>query len=325
MRVLLAATVGGLLAVFALASLAVRLPVDADIADGQYSMEVSVNETSVPVGGQFTAYASVHHSAGPYEGAQWNIDYDEMILDAGTIVLDPAASGACGASSKHDNGSRVLLACLNTSGPNITYSGTVFRVQFRCVDEGVASLTLTTGISPTSVQNGTAMQAIHLHHDSVTCGAGSPLPTQSPPTPAGGQESCTIAEVLTGDSFVCTNGERVRMLQIDAQDPGQCGGGWAKAALANIFLPVGRVVTLDFDADRADASGNTLAAPIARGTDGHDYNLSIVMVYVGLAKAADFGDGNTKFLEWAKASQVWASVAKWNMWAPVKTYTGGCD
>jgi hypothetical protein len=131
--------------------------------------------------------------------------------------------------------------------------------------------------------------------------------------------------VLTGDSFVCTNGKRVRMLQIDAQDLGQCGGGWAKAALANIFLPVGRAITLDFDDDETDGSGNTLAAPIARGTDGNDYNLSIVMVYVGLAKAANFGDGNTEYLDWANASQVWASVAQWNMWAPNKTYTGGCD
>jgi hypothetical protein len=49
------------------------------------------------------------------------------------------------------------------------------------------------------------------------------------------------------------------------------------------------------------------------------------MVYVGLAKAADLGDGNTEYLDWANASQVWASVARWNMWAPNKTYTGGCD
>jgi hypothetical protein len=114
------------------------------------------------------------------------------------------------------------------------------------------------------------------------------------------------------------------MLQVDAQDPGQCGGGWARAALAYIFLPPGRTVTLDFDDDRSEG-GYTLAAPIARGTDGHDYNLSVVMVYVGLAKAAVVGDGNTKYLDWANASELWASVAQWNMWAPEKTYTGGCD
>jgi hypothetical protein len=115
------------------------------------------------------------------------------------------------------------------------------------------------------------------------------------------------------------------MLQIDAQDLNQCGGGWAKAALQYIFLTPGRVVTLDYDTTKTGSGGVTLAAPIARGTDGFDYNMSIVMVYVGLAKAVNLGDGNVKFLQWATDSQAWATAAKWNMWAPGKTYTGGCD
>ena len=130
--------------------------------------------------------------------------------------------------------------------------------------------------------------------------------------------------VLTGDTFTCS-GKTVRMLQIDAQDPGQCGGEWAKAALQYIFLIPGRTVVLTYDADKTDNQGRTLAAPIWRGSDGADYNLSIVMVYVGLAKAADLGDGNVMLLDWARASETWARVAQWNMWAPNKTYTGGCD
>ncbi|MEX2245628.1 MAG: hypothetical protein WEC75_02985 [Dehalococcoidia bacterium] len=48
------------------------------------------------------------------------------------------------------------------------------------------------------------------------------------------------------------------------------------------------------------------------------------MVYVGLARAATVGTGNTKFLSWAQASETWAQTAKWNMWAPGKPYNGGC-
>jgi len=136
--------------------------------------------------------------------------------------------------------------------------------------------------------------------------------------------TCTVASVIDGDTFTCTSGKTVDMLQIDAQELGQCGGGWAKAALENIFLTPGREVRLDFDSSQT-AGANTLAAPVARGTDGVDYNLSIVMAYVGLAKAATVGANNTRFLDWAKASQAWAQAAQWNMWAPGKTYTGGCD
>ena len=57
------------------------------------------------------------------------------------------------------------------------------------------------------------------------------------------------------------------------------------------------------------------------GTDGAEYNMSIVMVYVGLAKAAYYGD-NAKYLDWARAAEQWARTAGWNMWAPGGPYNG---
>jgi hypothetical protein len=140
--------------------------------------------------------------------------------------------------------------------------------------------------------------------------------------PAG--DPCVVASVEDGESFTCQGGRRVRMLQMDASDLGQCGGDWAKAALQYIFLTPGRVVYLQYDATKTDAQGRTLAAPIWRGADGGDFNIGIVMVYVGLAHAADIGAGNLAFHDWSLASQHWATVAQWNMWAPGKTYNGGC-
>jgi Tol biopolymer transport system component len=133
---------------------------------------------------------------------------------------------------------------------------------------------------------------------------------------------CTVASVVDGDSFSCSDGSVVDMLQIDAPELGACGGDWARAALSNIFLRAGTEVVLAFD--ETTASGNVLAAPIARGTDGVDYNLSIVMAYVGLARASVVGVGNAKYLDWAVASETWAQIAQWNMWAPGKPFTGGC-
>jgi endonuclease YncB( thermonuclease family) len=140
--------------------------------------------------------------------------------------------------------------------------------------------------------------------------------------PAG--DPCVVQSVIDGDTFVCTGGRQVRMLQVDAPDLGQCGGDWAKAALEFIFLTPGRTVYLQYDATRVDSQGRTLASPIWRGNDGADYNLSIVMVYVGLAKAADVGAGNVRLKDWALASETWARAAQWNMWAPGKTFNGGC-
>jgi endonuclease YncB( thermonuclease family) len=139
--------------------------------------------------------------------------------------------------------------------------------------------------------------------------------------PAG--EPCTVANVEGGDSFACTNGRRVRMLQVDAPDPGQCGGEWARAALHYLFLIPGRTVYLQYDYARTDAEGRLLAIPIWRGPDGVDYNLSIVLAYVGLARAAEVGTGNVMFLDWARASENWARALGWNMWAPNKPFTGG--
>jgi len=48
------------------------------------------------------------------------------------------------------------------------------------------------------------------------------------------------------------------------------------------------------------------------------------MVYVGLAKAAYYGD-NAKYLDWARASEAWARTAQWNMWAPGGPFNGGLN
>ncbi len=145
--------------------------------------------------------------------------------------------------------------------------------------------------------------------------ARAPRQAQAAPT------TCTVERVIDGDTFVCIGGKHVRMLQINAQELSDCGGQWAKAALNNIFLPPGTEARLDYDAVRVDRYGRDLAAPIVVGSDGAEYNISIVMVYVGLAKAAYYGD-NAKYLDWANAAQAWAAAAHWNMWAPGGPYSG---
>ena len=140
------------------------------------------------------------------------------------------------------------------------------------------------------------------------------------------RSSCVVDRVIDGDTFVCDDGAHVRMLQINAPELSACGGAWAGAAMRNIFLRPGTHVRLDHDKVLTDRYGRDLAAPIVVGTDGAEYNISIVMVYVGLAKAAYYGD-NAQYLDWARAAETWAQTAQWNMWAPGGPFNGGtrCD
>jgi len=124
--------------------------------------------------------------------------------------------------------------------------------------------------------------------------------------------SCLVERVIDGDTFVCTGGTRVRLLQINAPEMSDPGGPWAGAALR--FLIDDRVARLEFDEVVLDRYGRHLAAPHVTGTDGVEYNISILMVYAGLARAAYYGD-NARYLDWARAAETWARAACWNMWA----------
>ncbi len=135
--------------------------------------------------------------------------------------------------------------------------------------------------------------------------------------------SCVVWQVIDGNSFICggPGGTTVRLMETSAPALDACGGAWAKAALEFIFLPVGRAIRLDYGTAIEDGNGAIQAAPIATGTDGVDYNMSVVMVYVGLARASSL-DGNTKYADWLAGADVWARVAQWNMWAPDGPFNG---
>lgn len=239
------------------------------------------------------------------------------VVAVGEGVIGPVPQSAC----------NKILACF-FGEPYASGNGTSFSTPQVA---GLAALLLSVnrGLTPAQLTD-------------IIRGSATPLPAGNTPGWAGAGrvnmlaavraaqsnlppgDPCVIESVLDGDTFVCVGGRQVRMLQIDAPDLGQCGGQWAFDALRFIFLTPGRTVSLQYDATRNDTAGRTLAVPIWRGSDGADYNLSIIMAYVGLARAADIGAGNVAYRDWAFASQNWASVAQWNMWAPGKTFNGGC-
>jgi subtilisin family serine protease len=242
------------------------------------------------------------------------------------VGLDVVASGERIVSTVPPARCGLIIACFS-DGPYGESAGTSFSAPQVA---GLAALMLS--LKPSL----TAEQVVGIIRSTATplppgdapgwSGAGrvnmlAALQSVQSSVPAG--EACVIQSVESGESFTCAGGRRVRMLQIEAPNPGECGGDWARAALGGIFLPPGRTVYLQYDWTRAEADGSALAAPIWRGNDGNDYNLSIVLLYVGLARAAEIGAGNALHLEWARASESWARVLGWNMWAPAKPFTGG--
>jgi len=288
-------------------------PSSADIRPNDYSLEAIIDPASSS--GEFTVAVGIFHTAAPYQAVQWHLDYDENRVD---IVAMNQVGGA-GECQFNDNGTRVLLGCIDLNGANLSFSGIAYNVVARCLNAGAAPFSLS-GLTSTWVKNGAQTLSVHTHSDSLNCEGGGGGGGGTPPP----GDLCTVASVIDGDTFTCTNGVRVRMAGIDAQPLEGCGGGWAKAALQWIFLPAGRVVSLEYDAQKSDGAGGTWAYPLWRGNDDEIYNLSVVLAYVGLARAANYGDGNTKHLQWLTDAQSWAAAAKWNMWADNKPYTGGC-
>jgi endonuclease YncB( thermonuclease family) len=76
---------------------------------------------------------------------------------------------------------------------------------------------------------------------------------------AGGAPSATVASVTDGDTLTLTNGQRVRLLQIDAPERGECYGVEALTTLLRL-TPIGSTIVLETDPrlDRVDRYGRLL-------------------------------------------------------------------
>jgi len=77
--------------------------------------------------------------------------------------------------------------------------------------------------------------------------------------PSQASQSCTVAKVSDGDSIRCRDGARVRLIGIDAPELDQEPFGPRSRAALERRLPVGTVVTLEFDVQPRDQYGRLLA------------------------------------------------------------------
>jgi hypothetical protein len=189
------------------AALLASRPSHADIVPGEYSLEVNITPTQADLGAQFTAKAGIFYGETPsdcsvtptpfgcYQAVQWDIDYDESLVSVVSMTRDTASGAPANCATKNDNGTRVLLGCIDITGPNLEYSGNAWNVVFQCnaSNPGNADFILenTSGATAsTFVKVGTTREPIHTHDDSIFCG---PPPATETPTPTATSTSTASA------------------------------------------------------------------------------------------------------------------------------------
>jgi micrococcal nuclease len=118
-----------------------------------------------------------------------------------------------------------------------------------------------------------------------------------------GAPAATVASVTDGDTLRLSNGQRIRLVQIDAPETGECYGKEARTALIRL-APVGSSISLEADSrlDQVDRYGRLLRY-VRRGAT----NVNLELVRRGAA-APYFFDGDrgryaTRLLEAAVAAK----------------------
>ncbi|HEX7052019.1 MAG TPA: thermonuclease family protein [Longimicrobiales bacterium] len=155
----------------------------------------------------------------------------------------------------------------------------------------------------------------------------TPAALATPPAPPRFGGVCVIARVVDGDTLACRNGERIRLLLIDAPEMDQGPFGHIATWALQDLAAAGDSVDLEFDVERRDRYGRILA--YAYLPDGRMVNEALVRQ--GYAVMLVYPP-NVKHVERMRAAAVAARVAAEGLWAtpafscaPVDHRAGRCE
>lgn len=139
----------------------------------------------------------------------------------------------------------------------------------------------------------------------VALGAGAAPLVASPK-----DSSAVVASITDGDTLRLTNGQRVRLLQIDAEERGGCSSLEAARTLGTL-APVGSVVTLATDPalDTIDQYGRLLRYVKHAGV-----NVNIRLVVVGAARPYFYRGERGRYAARLVAAANQARAAKRGLW-----------
>lgn len=100
----------------------------------------------------------------------------------------------------------------------------------------------------------------------VGCAEADPRPIIGPPsaqTPSASipanTVACPVIRISDGDTLVCAGETRIRLILVDTPEMSQDPYGSQARSVLNSLAPVGSTVQLEYDAERIDPYGRTLA------------------------------------------------------------------
>ena len=127
--------------------------------------------------------------------------------------------------------------------------------------------------------------------------------------------ACTVERVIDGDTFDCKDGNRVRLLLVNAPEmDGGVYGPIAKVKLEEL-LPRGTIVELEVDVEKRDRFGRVLAHVYTGGpVRSVQTFVNLEMVRSGMAVFA-FYPPNLKYAEQAREAAKSAKQARVGLWA----------
>lgn len=138
------------------------------------------------------------------------------------------------------------------------------------------------------------------------------LPSGAMATSSGPVQSAVVASIYDGDTLTLTNGERVRLLQIDTPElgSGECYSRAARTALVRL-VPVGSRIRLEADArlDKVDRYGRLLRY-VHRGT----MNVNVALVRLGAAAPYFYGGDRGRYASRLMAEAQRAKAARRGLW-----------
>lgn len=173
-------------------------PCDAPIVSQNplYNMYVRATESA----GVITVLVGVDNlGGGPYQGLQWEVCYNSGDAHYLRAVRAPQAPDQC--NLKADNGTRTLLACLDTSGPFIDYSGDAWIVTYSCNYPGPVEFRL--GIDTFLSAEGPDYEPITTTDASVECTTGTSTFTRTPIPPSPTPTATPTATPTPGNISGC--------------------------------------------------------------------------------------------------------------------------
>lgn len=131
-----------------------------------------------------------------------------------------------------------------------------------------------------------------------------------PPAPGPAEPDCVVARIVDGDSLTCSDGERVRLLLVDAPERGQAPHGASAAAALVDLAPPGTPLRVELDRQPRDRYGRMLAYLWL--PDGRLLNEEIVRA--GFAVDLVYAP-NRRYLKKILDAQAEARAARAGLWA----------